>query len=434
MSNINTNTITIGKNLTSIFSYLGISNKMAAEEIGISYNTLSNIKNGNFPISAATMEKIEKFLIKHNLDVNLLYKENIPVCNSRLRIKKPLSGNEKSALRNTVSKLEKLFVISDTLENKNKLTTSKYFDRYTLHYSNSERFDTSLRLSKFKTLILEKRRTPHQWALYFLKPTDKEFWGNLYFIIFSIFNIGRSFPINYLVECLGIRIGYMSFGTEKIESCSTSIMNDEARTPNVLWAAPSIIINTDVCDTAEKFLFALTKEFYHMISDYAEYDILSCTDFKLESPEKDKDAETFAKELLIPESELKEYIEILNKKALSVKDLSIMKNDFKVGYEVLIKRLNELNLCTLSPKDYLDNLYLLYADSKDTPPFINSEPEPLQLLERGEDFYSSAILAAYEKNLLTKNECAEYLDCKEDELETKKKVHAFGIKLILDEN
>lgn len=428
MSEINTNTITIGKNLTSIFSYLNLSSKMAAEEIGISYNTLSNIKNGNFPISAATMEKIESFITKHNLDVNLLHKEYIPVCNFRLRIKKPLSGNEKSALRNTVSKLEKLFVISDTLEHENHLALFEYFDRYTLPYGTIELFDVSQRLYNFRKIIREKQRTPSQWALYFLNPPDKEFWGNLYFII------TKSFSINYLIECLGIRIHYMSFGTEKIESCSISLMENEDRIPNVLWAEPAIIINTDVCDTAEKFLFALTKEFYHMISDYEKYDILSCIDFKLESPGKDKDAETFAKELLLPESELKEYIEILNKKALSVKDLSIMKNDFKVGYEVLIKRLNELNLCTLSPKDYLDDLYLLYADSKDKPPFINSEPEPLQLLERGEDFYSSAILAAYEKNLLTKNECAEYLDCKEDELETKKKVHAFGIKLILDEN
>ncbi len=432
MSNINTNTITIGKNLTSIFSYLGISNKIAAEEIGISYNTLSNIKNGNFPISAATMEKIEKFLIKHNLDVNLLYKENSPVCNFRQRIKKPLSGNEKSALRNTVAKLEKLFEISNTLES--HLTLSNYFDLYTWPYRKEGDLNISQRLAEFRKIILEKRRTPHQWASYFLNPTDKEFWGNLYFIIFTIFGIGKSFPINYLVKCLGIRIHYMSFGTEKVESCSTSLMENKDGKPNVLWAKPSIIINTDVCNTAEKCLYALTKEFYHMISDYAEYDILSCTDFKLESPEKDKDAETFAKELLIPESALKEYIKNLNKKALYVNDLSIMKNDFKVGYEVLIKRLNELNLCTLSPKDYLDDLYLLYADLKDNPPFLNSEPEPLQLLERGEDFYSSAILAAYEKNLLTKSECAEYLDCKEDELEAKKKIHAFGIKLILDEN
>lgn len=401
---------------------------MAAEEIGISYNTLSNIKNGNFPIAAATMEKIEKFLIKHNLDVNLLYKETIPVCNFRLRIKKPLSGNEKSALRNAVAKLEKMLATIDTLENKKNFRLFGYFDIYTWSYANISLFDTSQRLSEFIKIIRRKKKTPHQWALYFLDPTDEKFWGNLYS------NYWKSFPIKYLVECLGIRIHYMSFGTEKIESCSISLMENEDRIPNVLWAEPAIIINTDVCDTAEKFFFALTKEFYHMISDYEEYDILSCIDFKLESPGKDKDAETFAKELLLPESELKEYIEILNKKALSVKDLSIMKNDFKVGYEVLIKRLNELNLCTLSPKDYLDDLYLLYADSKDKPPFINSEPEPLQLLERGEDFYSSAILAAYEKNLLTKNECAEYLDCKEDELETKKKVHAFGIKLILDEN
>ena len=424
MNEINTNTITVGKNLTSIISYLNLSNKMAAEEIGISYNTLSNIKNGNFPISAATMEKIENFLTKHNLAVNLLYKENIPVRNSRLRIQKPLSGNEKSAARNTVSKIEKLLITIDSLEQ--NLEPYKYFDIYTLPYGNISLFDVSQRLSEFRKIILEKRRTPHQWALYFHNQTD--FWGNLYFIF------GKSFPINYLLECLGIRIGYISFGTEKIESCSISLMDDEARTPNVLWAKPSIIINTDICDTAEKCLFVMAKEFYHMISDYEGYDILSCTDFKLESPEKDKDAKTFAKELLLPESVLKKYIENLNKKTLSVNDLSIMKNDFKVGYEILIEQLNELNLCNLSPADYLDGLHSLYADSDDKPIFHNSEPEPISMSFRGEDFFVCAILAAYEKNLLTKSECAEYLDCTEEELEAKKKAHIYGIKLILDEN
>lgn len=428
MNETNTNTITVGKNLTSIFSYLNLSSKMAAEEIGISYNTLSNIKNGNFPISAATMEKIENFLIKHDLGVNLLYKENIPVCNFRLRIKKPLSGNEKSALRTTLSKLEKLFITIDTLEHKQHLKLYEYFDSHTWPYRDNKPFDASQRLSEFIKIILEKPRTAYKWALYFLNPTEKEFWGNLYFIS------RKSFPINYLVECLGIRIHFMSFGTEKIESCSTSIMNNEGGTPNVLWAEPSIIINTDVCDTAEKCLWALAKEFYHMISDYEEYDILSCTEFKLESPEKDKDADTFAKELLLPEPVLKEYIKKLNKKTLSVNDFSIMKNDFKVGYEVLIKRLNELNLCNLSPVDYLDALHSLYADSENKPLFFNSEPEPLPISFRGDDFFVCAILAANEKKLLTKSECAEYLDCKEDEIEAKKKTYACGIELILSEN
>ncbi|MBO4437974.1 MAG: ImmA/IrrE family metallo-endopeptidase [Spirochaetaceae bacterium] len=425
MKETNTNTITIGKNLTSIISYLNLSNKMAADEIGISYNTLSNIKNGNFPISAATMEKIENFLTKHNLDVNLLYKENIPVRNFRLRIQKTLSGNEKSALRNTVAKLEKLFVTIDTLEDKKKFFLFGYFDRYELPYGNIQRFDASQRLYEFIKIICEKTRTPLQWASYFLNPTNKEFWGNLYL------GFGKSFPINYSVECLGIRIHYMSFGTEKVESCSTSIMDDEARTPNVLWAKPSIIINTDACNTAEKCLLALAKELFHMISDYNEYDLLSCTDFKLESPERDNNAETFAKELLLPESALNDYIKKLNKRTLSVNDLSIMKNDFKVGYELLIERLNELNLCSLSPADYLDGLHSLYAADK--PIFHNSEPDPVPMSFRGEDFFVCAILAAYEKNLLTKSECAEYLDCTEEELDDKKKAHIYSIKAILDE-
>lgn len=434
MTKIETNTMIVGKNLSSILSYLKMSAKTAAEEIGISYNTLSNIKNGNFPISASTKEKLETFLKKYNLDIDLLYKEEKSVCNFRLRISKPLSGNEKSSVRNAIVKIERLLSVIDTLEHRNSLELFKYFDVYTWPYKDISLFDTTQRLSRFREIILEKIRTPHQWAVYFLKPEDKEFWGNLYF---GVLPFQRGFNIVYLIECLGIRIHYMSFGTEKIEACSTSLMANNAKSlDSPLWAEPSIFINTDVCNTVENCLLAVTKEFYHMISDYQDYDILSYTDFKLEMQKNEQAAELFAKELLLPEDELKNCIENGKKKNFFLDDLTGLKQHFRVGYQVLIERLTELKLCNFTPSDYLEYLHSFYEDCEDKLLFRNSEPEPLSPSNNSykiEDFFDIAILAAYERKILSRKECAEYLDCAEEAVEEKKKTNFSSINTILED-
>ena len=59
----------VGKNLSYIISSLNMTNKAAAEKIGISYNTLSNIVNCRFLPSEETMEKIERFVKRIGVDV-----------------------------------------------------------------------------------------------------------------------------------------------------------------------------------------------------------------------------------------------------------------------------------------------------------------------------------------------------------------------------
>lgn len=379
----------VGKNLSYIISSLNVTNKAVAEKIGISYNTLSNIVNGRFLPSEETMEKIEQFVKRIGVDVLLLYKNEKPICNFRLRITACLSGNEKAALRHTVQKIERLLDIVYNFENEQFSPLGEYFDAYTLPYKSDKLFHPYLRQRQFQKIIQEKKRTPEQWARYFLKPADKEFWGNLYSGVFPG-NL-EAFHILYLIECMGIHLRFMPFGTEKVESCSTSLL--EGCIPNAVWADSSIIINTDVCNTAEKCLFAMTKEFFTMISRYDEYGVLSTSDFHIESPQARAEAEQFAKELLLPRQKLESYCARQKLKTISAWDISRMKQSFAVGYELLIDRLHELNLCSLSKQEYLAELARYYEGIGNIP-FLNSEPEPLSIFYRGGDFFECAILAA----------------------------------------
>lgn len=422
MATSNTITTDFGTNLSSVIHLLGLRNKLAADEIGISYNTLSNIINQKFPPSKESIERIEAFVTRKGLDTALLYKQEPSVLNFRIRIDSPLSGNEKSALRNTRAKIEHQLIILYDLEHSNfdhnkHIDLVNYFDLYALPYGNCPVFYSCERLSEFQNIIQKEKRSPEQWADYFLKPKDKDFWGNLYYGI-STGNLD-AFNIIYLVESLGIRLHFMSFGTEKVKSCSTSLFTNHQHDPNSVWAEPAIILNTDACDCAEKCLFATAEEFFHMIEHPDDYAMLNVNEFILEDAKKHKDAETFATELLLPEERIRRYLEQRKGKDLTVYELTDMKQRLRVCHDVLLRRLKELNVCNVKAQDYLDALNLFYTDLKEKLPYRNSEPEPLPLSDRGSDFFECAILAAYQAELITEKEAVDCLDCTPEALKSK---------------
>lgn len=416
----------VGKNLAQIISSLNMTNRVAAEKIGISYNTLSNIINGHFLPSEETIEKIKLFVEERGKDASLLFKTEPSVCNFRLRVTAGLSGNEKAALRNTVQKIERLLIILHKLEQKS-FPLYNYFDIYALPYEGNALFDAVQRRSEFQKAFQMKKRTPEQCAQSFINPANKEFWGNLYYDIFP--ESPQAFHILYLVECLGIQLRFMPFGTEKAESCSTSLVKGLVH--NAVWANPSIIINTDICDTTEKCLSAMAKEFFKMIALQDEYGMPSTADFQIESPKTKAESECFAKELLLSEQKIKSYLEQQKLKTVSAWDISHMKRQFAVGHGPLIDRLSELSLCDMSKQEYVAALGRHY-DGIGKIPFLNSEPEPLPISCRGGDFFECAVLAALERGLLTIKESAEYLGCTEEDIKRKMKENRSKIDMILE--
>lgn len=424
-------TTTFGQNLSSLIGILGIRYKIAAEQIGISYNTLSNTVNNKFPPSEETVKKIEDFIKRNNMEISMLYNEEKIICNFRVRVDSELSGNEKSSLRNTLIKIVRM--LNKISEWESGLVFDEYFDIYTLPYKDRQLFYAFDRRSEFLDIIKKndfKNRSPKEVADYLTKPTNKELFGGLY----SDFFIGsrRAFHIVYLLESLGIRIHFMPFGTSKVKSCSTSLFENNSYPLNATWAKPSIFINTDVCDCAEKCLFALAEEFFTMISSFDEYNLLDTNNFKIESKAKKKAKETFTTELFLPEEKLCSMIKKI-KTPLRLNEITELKNELLVGYEVLIKRLAELKLSTITAQDYIDRLTEYYKDSGIKVPYLNSEPEPLPISKRGADFFDCAFLAAYEKSLISSAEVADFLECTESELEMKRRINATGIGMILGE-
>lgn len=361
-------TTNFGKNLSMLISLIGIRHKEASEQIGISYNTLSNIVNNNFNPSEETINKIESFVTKKGFDKSMLYIVRKPIRNFRIRIKKTLSGNEKATLRNTLIEIEKLINHIDKLENEGTLPIDDFFDLYTGTYKKIDSFDYSERRRKFIEVINEKKRTPIEWAEYFRNPTDIGLWNNFH----------KTIP--NLLECLGIRIHFTSFGTDKVESCSTSIFNSDPKN-NTIWTEPSIFINTDFCSTAEKRMFSLAKEFYYMISYKEEYDFLTINDFKLVDSQKETDAELFAMEYLLPKDNIEaEWNYLKNRNKADI--VNNIKCIFKVSYKKILKRLSDLGE-NITEEEYLEALH----EDCDKIPYLGDEPYPLPIEYGCRDFY-----------------------------------------------
>ena len=368
MRTLQTITTNFGKNLSMLISLIGIRHKEASEQIGISYNTLSNIVNNNFNPSEETKNKIESFVTKKGFDKSMLYIVRKPIRNFRIRIKKTLSGNEKATLRNTLIEIEKLINHIDKLENEGYLPIDDFFDLYTGTYKKIDSFDYSERRRKFIEVINEKKRTPIEWAEYFRNPTDIDLWNNFH----------KTIP--NLLECLGIRIHFTSFGTDKVESCSTSIFNSDPKN-NTIWTEPSIFINTDFCSNAEKRVFSLAKEFYYMISYKEEYNFLTINDFKLVDSQKETDAELFAMEYLLPKDDIEaEWNYLKNRNKADI--VNNIKCIFKVSYKKILKRLSDLGE-NITEEEYLEALH----EDCDKIPYLAGEPYPLPIEYGCRDFY-----------------------------------------------
>ena len=104
-------TMSYGRNLSAILGMLKIRYKEAADKMGISYNTLSNIQNDKVQPSEDTKRRILNFLSSYGFSEDDLMKEDKIFQNIRIRSTKDLSGLEKAQFRedfrNFISILEK---------------------------------------------------------------------------------------------------------------------------------------------------------------------------------------------------------------------------------------------------------------------------------------------------------------------------------------
>ena len=204
-----------GTNLSAILGMLKIRYKEAADKIGISYNTLSNIQNNKVLPSEDTKNKILNFLSPYGFSEADLMKEDKIFQNIRIRSAKELSGLEKAQFREDFRKFLSILEESDG----NKISWIKdyfnYLDRPTDYTEQETLYD---RREILKNLILE------------------DSGKNLFSIIFKYYKeISEGFvildcysPVNItlLLDSLGIRVFFLPFRTEKISSFSTSFFTE----------------------------------------------------------------------------------------------------------------------------------------------------------------------------------------------------------------
>lgn len=364
-----------GRNLADILQKQGLSNKEFIEEIDISPNTLTNIINERTKVSSKVLCAILNFLKENKIPESELYKEKIPIPNIRIRVNSQLAGNESANMQNVIIAFEnKLEILID------KRNSFKYFGMY-----ESPEYDVFTRTRKFLELIDEKDiKSPAQLATFLYSDKIKEL------LYIAPINPISSYSMPILLETLGIRIIFNSFGTDKSASFSTSLFENRE---NINWIPPTILLNEDVCNTTEKTYFYMAMELWSMIMKQNEYSELYS--YKPSIEKIDKNAVVFAENLLVPEKFLLAYIEnerFFNQRSLYDK-VDILKSHFKIGYELILKRLFDLKYLQdfdsieSAKQEYLTQVKSFYKELDESLPIKHGEPNPLPLTLRGTDFY-----------------------------------------------
>ena len=155
-------------------------------------------------------------------------------------------------MQNTIIDFENKIELLKMLMLENKLCLSEYFGMY-----ESAEYDINTRTRRLLELIEEKKiKTPIQLSNFLYSDEIKELLYIAPIIPFSPYNMPS------LLETLGIRIIFSSFGTDKIASFSTSLFEKHE---SLNWIPPTIVLNEDVCNTTEKTYFYMAVEIWFML-------------------------------------------------------------------------------------------------------------------------------------------------------------------------
>ena len=389
-----------GRNLSAILGMLKIRYKEAADKMGISYNTLSNIQNDKVQPSEDTKKKILNFLSSCGFSEDDLMKEDKIFQNIRIRSTKDLSGLEKAQFReyfrNFLSILEK----SDSNMFSGRENYFEIFDRPTKDTVQETLYD---RREMLKNLISGNPGKDLFSIVYeYYKEISK---GRL------ILDCYCPIVITLLLDSLGIRVFFRPFRTEKIPSFSTSFFTESTTSYSYFEEDPIIVINTTVCNTAEKCLFQMAKEFFFMISALNDYSFMNERNIQPENPLTDKEACSFAENIMIGKSELNAFLKRNRAFFPSVSpidkehpdffftnyDFSYVINEikrvFRISYKLAIKKLFESDFEYLVYFESIEQAEEFYfqclkrhdKEYQDKITYLNGEPEPLPLSFRGHD-------------------------------------------------
>lgn len=364
-------------NLPRIIKSLNKPIKDIAGEIGISPNTLSNIKNGKVEPNVETVNKLLNYLKSNGFSEEEINKEDSVIQNIRIRTNKAFSGLEKALLKEDLTDFANVLSESD----KKIEIANEYFN--------------------YCDQPIDDQKIEDQWdrrdkILAAVEETD-----DLYKALYDFYFDGRSpdvygvliarIEITYLLDMLGIRVFFKNLRTEKITSFSTVL---RTRDDN-----PIILINTTVCKTFESILYEMCKQLYFILKAKKDYNHNSNETIQLENKASLSKAEKLADKIMLNVDALNEFIDnrlqanrgfdelFFFKRYYFDYVINWIKRDFRVSYKIAIKQLLKSNF---EYNKYLKNFETAEAFYKEClmrsekeyenkTHYIDNEPFPLSL-------------------------------------------------------
>lgn len=333
----------LGFNLSNILKKNNISRADAAKTMGISVNTLSNIMNEKVEPSEDTRTKILNYLKPLGYTADDLDNSEAVIPNLRLKSLQKLSGLEKAIVRESLNDIIGLIKQSDNVYGPEWID---YFDRCDRFIDDEGNMEC---LYDRRERVKEELQNTNETLAELTIRLHYEFRDNRLFL-----GCVSPVEISEWLDQLGIRVFKISINSEKIAGFCTSFFD----TTEINYEAnPLIVINSKVCNTAEKYLFEMAKQFYYMIKRPSDFHYESTNRIEVEDSNLIKQAEKYAEDIMIPVDYVNKYLEAkkgtfqrfsnITKKDkkffLRHYDLSYpvnrIKRDFNVSYSIALKQL-----------------------------------------------------------------------------------------------
>lgn len=378
-----------GFNLSNILKKNNIARTDASKVMGISVNTLSNIINEKVEPSEDTRVKIINYVKTLGYTSKDLENSEAIIPNLRLKSLQKLSGIEKAIVRESLNDIIGLIKQSDNAYVSEWIDYFDRCDRFIDYEGNMEC------LYDRRERVKEELENTNETLAELTIRLHNEFRDNRLFL-----GCVSPVEISEWLDQLGIRVFKVSINSEKIAGFCTSFFG----TTEIHYEAnPLIVINSKVCNTAEKYLFEMAKQFFYMIKRPDDFHYESTNKIELEDSNLIKKAEKYAEEIMIPVESVNKYLEMkkgtfqrfsnISKKDkeffLRHYDLSYpvnrIKRDFNVSYSLALKQLLKSNFeysyffdnYKEAEEFYFECLKRNDKELAEKITYRNGEPEPL---------------------------------------------------------
>lgn len=381
--------MSLGFNLSNILRINNISRADASKAMEICINTLSNIMNEKVEASDDTKKKILNFVKTLGYTAEDLDSTEAIIPNIRLKSLQKLSGIEKAIVRESLNDIIGLIKKSDNAFNPEWID---YFERCDRFIDEEGHMETLFeRRERVKEELCNTDETLAELTI----RLHNEFYGNR---LFS--SCVSPIEISEWLDQLGIRVFKYAINSEKITGFCTSFFETRETYDE---QHPLMVINSKVCNTTEKYLFEMAKQFYYMIKCPNDFHYESTNRIEVEDINIIKEAAQFAEDIMIPVDSVNRYLDMkkgtfqrfsditLDEKDFFFKhyDLSFpvnrIKRDFNVSYSFALKQLLKSNFeysyffenYEEAESFYFECLRRNDNELAEKTTYRNGEPEPL---------------------------------------------------------